>query len=67
MLPLATHPDDDHDGAAPWVGSLRPTGGPNRKVAKEPLWQSKRYPEEDAPNPFQNKGNSTNVVTPDVP
>jgi len=41
------------DGGAPWVCSLRRTGGPVKNFPPRPLWQSKRYPEEDAPNPFQ--------------
>ena len=48
--------DFDEDGKPPWMGTLRHVHGPkaSKNFKTRASWQ-KRYPEEDAPNPFQSK------------
>lgn len=42
------------DGKAPWAGSLRHVHNPPQSTFhKLPVTQFKRYPDEDAPNPYQ--------------
>ncbi|TRY80557.1 hypothetical protein TCAL_09450, partial [Tigriopus californicus] len=46
--------EDESDGKAPWAGSLRHVHNPPQSTFhKLPVTQFKRYPDEDAPNPYQ--------------
>ena len=44
---------DDMYGSAPWMGTLRHVKHENKVTASLPKPQFKRYPDEDAPNPFE--------------
>ena len=48
--------DDDLYGNAPWMGTLRHVKHENKVTASMPKPQFKRYPDEDAPNPFEGMG-----------
>merc|ERR1712079_219326 len=50
--------DDDYDmyGNAPWMGTLRHVTHENKVVQSYKSPQFKKYPDEDAPNPFQGSG-----------
>merc|ERR1711963_476832 len=48
--------DDDMYGSAPWMGTLRHVKHENKVTASMPKPQFKRYPDEDAPNPFEGMG-----------
>merc|ERR1712076_157450 len=43
-------------GSAPWMGTLRHVKHENKVTASMPKPQFKRYPDEDAPNPFEGMG-----------
>ena len=45
--------DDDMYGNAPWMGTLRHVTHENKVVQSYKSPQFKKYPDEDAPNPFQ--------------
>ena len=47
---------DDMYGSAPWMGTLRHVKHENKVTASMPKPQFKRYPDEDAPNPFEGMG-----------
>ena len=44
--------DDDMYGNAPWMGTLRHVSHENKVTSTFTAPQFKRYPDEDAPNPF---------------
>merc|ERR1712038_1934934 len=48
--------DDDMYGNAPWMGTLRHVTHENKVVQSYKSPQFKKYPDEDAPNPFQGSG-----------
>ena len=48
--------EDDLYGNAPWMGTLRHVKHENKVTASMPKPQFKRYPDEDAPNPFEGMG-----------
>jgi hypothetical protein len=48
--------DDEMYGSAPWMGTLRHVKHENKVTASMPKPQFKRYPDEDAPNPFEGMG-----------
>lgn len=46
--------DDDMYGNAPWMGTLRHVTHNNKVTSNiKPTPKFKKYPDEDAPNPFQ--------------
>eukprot|EP00095_Tigriopus_kingsejongensis_P011846 maker-scaffold493_size155937-snap-gene-0.19 protein:Tk11846 transcript:maker-scaffold493_size155937-snap-gene-0.19-mRNA-1 annotation:"pdz and lim domain protein zasp" len=46
--------DDEFDGKAPWAGSLKHVPNPPHSTFhRHQVTQFKRYPDEDAPNPYQ--------------
>ena len=65
-----SHLTDEGD-ACPWAGSLRHVTGPighSLAFKPQPLPQFKRYPDEDAPNPFQSvRGSNTRAAVPITP
>ena len=67
---LYSHLKDEGD-ACPWAGSLRHVTGPighSLAFKPQPLPQFKRYPDEDAPNPFQSvRGSNTRAAVPITP
>lgn len=48
--------DDDMYGNAPWMGTLRHVTHENKVAQSYKSPQFKKYPDEDAPNPFQGSG-----------
>jgi len=59
--------DDDMYGNAPWMGTLRHVKHEN-KVFQSIPFKSKKYPDEDAPNPFENmQGRDAKPVYPLTP
>ena len=63
-------PSDEGD-SCPWAGSLRHVSGPighSLAFKPQPHPQFKRYPDEDAPNPFQSvRGSNTRAAVPITP
>ena len=59
---------DEGDSSCPWAGSLRHVSGPighSLAFKPQPPPQFKRYPDEDAPNPFQSvRGSNTRAANP---
>ena len=63
-------PSDEND-SCPWQGSLRHVSGPighSLAFTPQPHPQFKRYPDEDAPNPFASmRGSNTRAAIPITP
>ena len=63
--------DDDDDalyGNAPWMGTLRHVKHDNKVTSALPRVQFKKYPDEDAPNPFESmQGRDAKPVYPLTP
>lgn len=55
-------------GNAPWMGTLRHVKHENKVTASLPKPQFKKYPDEDAPNPFESmQGRDAKPVWPLTP
>ena len=63
FMRIPSFPTDDSSapGNAPWMGSLRHVKGPASFV-KAPHPQFKRYPDEDAPNPYAGHQGELEVI-----
>jgi len=60
--------DDDMYGSAPWMGTLRHVKHENKVAACLPHPKFKKYPDEDAPNPFEGmQGRDAKPVYPLTP